>query len=457
MRRIILGFYTLTASIWFCDQHAVAQNSQPGTGIKNPSSPTFNPYSAVSPNPNRINTWNNPLPLSPTGIQKNQQEQFQKTNQELLRQQRQSTHIKEELHQKELEYREREYLRKTQLYKDAYAQLIEMNNDSFSITKAVYVVENAFYENKFDFSTFLKSVQAKAAICRQIIQSEKLNSNDNLAKNYAIQKLFAGGAKLYDNRTKTFQPVKPFLYDFEDYRGEKDWTKMFVTKLLLTGKGQCHSMPELYMIVAEQLEAQAWLSTAPEHSYIKFPGNNGNVYNFETTQGKNVSDQAIVMSGYVTPAAIKSKVYMDTLSRQQLLAQMLIDLVQGYREKLKGYDEFTEHVVNQILIIDPNNIMALMMKADIIWFQFEYEVNKVGRPPVEKLPLYPKAYQLFQQLKELHDRVDNSGHQAMPPEAYEQWLQSLKQKKYEQENKELQDQIKRTLKLPKPTLINKKD
>lgn len=89
-----------------------------------------------------------------------------------------------------------------------------MNNDSFSVTQGIFLIENAFFENELSYEKFLKAIQKKVNLCREIIRSEKLNPNDNLAKNYAMQRLFSGGARIYHKPTKTWQPVKPFQIVF---------------------------------------------------------------------------------------------------------------------------------------------------------------------------------------------------------------------------------------------------
>jgi hypothetical protein len=78
---------------------------------------------------------------------------------------------------------------------------------------------------------------------KEILKQEKLSTNDNLAKNYAIRQLYSHKTQAADKRTHSIKTINPYQYDFEDFRGDKDWTKMFVTKLLLTGKAnaiQCH-------------------------------------------------------------------------------------------------------------------------------------------------------------------------------------------------------------------------
>ena len=103
----------------------------------------------------------------------------------------------------------------------------QLNPDSFSITRAVYLSESAFYSQSVlpPYEQFEKVVRTRAEIVRQILKKEGLSEKDNLSVNYAIQKLFRQDNDFYDSATgKTF-PIKKISYDFDDYMGEKDWTK----------------------------------------------------------------------------------------------------------------------------------------------------------------------------------------------------------------------------------------
>jgi hypothetical protein len=60
---------------------------------------------------------------------------------------------------------------------------------------------------------------------KEIIRQEKLSPNDNLAKNYAIQQLYPRKTQVADKRTHSIKTINPYRYDFEDFRGDKDWTK----------------------------------------------------------------------------------------------------------------------------------------------------------------------------------------------------------------------------------------
>jgi hypothetical protein len=175
-------------------------------------------------------------------------------------------------------YREQmEWLAKTQSYRQAYNFLSQLNPDSFSITKAVFAIENAYMDNKLSYDELNKALKERTDLVKQILKREGLNSKNNLAANYGIQKLFSQQNMFYRAKYHKSVLVPSIKYDFDDFMGEKDYTKMFVYKLLATGKGQCHSMPLLYLMIAEQLNAKAYLSLAPEHSFVKFQDNNGSL------------------------------------------------------------------------------------------------------------------------------------------------------------------------------------
>src|SRR6185437_481157 len=142
-------------------------------------------------------------------------------------------------------------------------------------------------------------------------------------------------------------------------RGEKDYTKMFASKLLATGSGQCHSLPLVYLMLAEQLGAKAWLSLAPEHSFVEFMDAHGRLLDYETTNGNIVSGSWMAGSGYINAKALRNKTYLDTLSQRRLYARCLADLLLGYLQKYE-FDDFASEIRNRILQIDPSNITALI-------------------------------------------------------------------------------------------------
>src|SRR5690606_18426887 len=107
----------------------------------------------------------------------------------------------------------------------------QMNPDSFSLIRAVYIVENAFMEGKYSFADFQSRMKLEANIIKQQLRNEKLSTTDNISLNYGIQKRFRLGGNYYDAKKKQTLAIKPFKYDFEDFQGEKSYSQMFVTKM----------------------------------------------------------------------------------------------------------------------------------------------------------------------------------------------------------------------------------
>ncbi len=318
----------------------------------------------------------------------------------------------------------------------ALSQLDKINSsEKVNLQDAVYVVENAFFENKLSYEKFSGTIQEIANLCNVKIQDEKGNLNDNLTKNLMLFRFMSDTLEFYDTQSEKKLYTYPMKYDFEDYMGKKDWTKMFVTKLLLSYKGQCHSMPLLYMVLAQEIGTEAYLSYSPSHSFVKVRDRNNRWYNLELTNGVIISDAAILESGFVKAEAIKNKIYLDTLGNDKVMAQCYVDLAQGYKSKY-GYDEFVITCIEKSLKYFPNNIFALQMKADYLTLQSAYVAKQYGENRFSELRQDSVAVNLFKKRNAMYKMIDEIGYEPMPPEKYEAWLRSLNQEKVKTEHKQ---------------------
>lgn len=237
----------------------------------------------------------------------------------------------------------------------------------------------------------------------------------------------------------------PIKYDFEDYWGIQNWSKMFVTKLLKTNTGQCHSMPLLYLILAEQIDAVAYLSHSPNHSYIKFQDEKGKWYNLELTNGMFTVSSFILNNGFIRSEAIQNNIYMQNMTKKELLSQFFTDLAAGYIHKF-GYDEFVEKVTNKALELNPTSITANMTKANFQTETLNYVSWQLKLKNKDEIQKYPKAVELLNQRNELYDKIDDLGFQQMPAEAYEKWLGSLQTTKNKQDDEKEKEQLERLTK-----------
>lgn len=413
--------------------------------IQTPKTPTIQNFQQVqqpwTPNPNNnlIPDYNPTFNTIPTSNNQYQQDQQEQNNR-----QRQLDEIFYEISNPEKNSLNIIYdlppcssISDASAYQTAFSELSKMASGerSFNIKQANFVVENAYYENKGKYDSFDKVIKQIAQFLNWKMDELNYNKNSNLAKNLILYHFFADTLEIKSKNLRHY----PFKYDFEDYMGQKDWSKMFVEKVLASNSGQCHSLPLLYLILADEIGAKAQLAYSPSHSYIKFQDDNGKWHNVELTNGMLTTDAFVLQSGYIKAEALQNKIYMQPLTDKQVLSHCMFDLAKGYAVKY-CYDSFVEQVIDKALELDPNNINANMVKSDYLTLRFEYIEKQLGinsQNYKQILSQYPKAREIFIARNKQYEKIDNLGHENMPSAAYEKWLNSLTEAKQKQESQQL--------------------
>ena len=223
----------------------------------------------------------------------------------------------------------------------------------------------------------------------------------------------------------------PMQYDFENFNAKEDMFNQFVTKLLITQKGQCHSLPLLYLILSEAAGGEAYLAYSPHHSYIKIKDKAGEWHNIELTTNQFTTDAFVIGSGYVSSEAIKNRIYLEPQTKLQNIANCLNDLLLGYCIKY-GYDEFINCYADTVLKYDPKNFQVLMIKSNYQTVRTDYVV---GQTHYYRLPetlvrqRYPRIIEMIEETKSLYRIIDELGYSEMPEEAYKSWLESMNREK----------------------------
>ena len=268
-------------------------------------------------------------------------------------------------------------------YEAAFSRLessFEQHNLSFK--EAVFLVETT-YDKTLSPTKIQKEIDFLVDVANMRIKSDSL-----IYKGKDIQKIktFASVFKVMTDTTEVILPnnkgrykILPFVYDFDDIFGEKDWKNMFVTKLLSTGKGNCHSMPYLYKIMCDELGVPCWLALAPNHIYVKHRSEKAGMYNTELTSASFPIDAWVMASGYVTLESIQKGIYMDALDDKKCTALCILDLAKGYENKYSDNDgTFILKCCDLTLEHFPNCINALLLKAETKKKQFERQMKLRG-------------------------------------------------------------------------------
>lgn len=322
-----------------------------------------------------------------------------------------------------------------------------------SFKRAVFITENAYLENQLDYRHFQSQVSFLAYLAQRVKQSTKLSypgpDKDKVStiwSAFAVMKDSITFVLYKDTDSTTGFRTQPFTYDFEDFFGEKDWTKMFVSKLLDTHTGNCHSLPFLYKILVEEMGEQAWLAMAPNHTYIKQKSEQTGWFNTELTSGQFPLDAWIMASGYIKLEAVQNRIYMDTLSKEQSIAVTLTDLAQGFQKKFGELHDpaFVLQCLDAALRYYPHYAHARLVRAEVLKALYEQEMAIAGVQYPADLWFNENHRGSFAQLQAEYLELYRLGYRQMPKEMYLNWLLDIQQ---EQTNKAVE---KHTFTPPQP-------
>ncbi|SFF11439.1 hypothetical protein SAMN05518672_1182 [Chitinophaga sp. CF118] len=303
-------------------------------------------------------------------------------------------------------------------------KLIE-NNAPQGFKKAVFIAENVYADLQLDYFKFDNNIYHLSLLCQKWeaanpIKNYNYPDSNNLKINYAIYNVMKDTIRMMVGDIPEIINY-PYTYNFNDFFGHQDWSNMFVSKLLVTHKGNCHSLPYLYKILADELDASCWLALAPNHIYIKNRCKKSGWYNTELTSGGFPIDAWIMGSGYIPLEAVQNGIYMDTLSNQQAIALCMLDLAKGYEHEIRNYEDgFILRCCDLSLQYFPLNIQAMLLKAETL--KRIYTRQKEDKQN--------KAPETYAQMEGIYVRLTELGYREMPEKMYLDWLQSVNKEKY---------------------------
>jgi regulator of sirC expression with transglutaminase-like and TPR domain len=189
---------------------------------------------------------------------------------------------------------------------------------------------------------------------------------------------------------------RPFQYDMTDPKGQKLSNKLLAT-YLDTRRGNCVTMPILFLILADRMHLPVALSKAPLHFFIKYTDDaTGQTLNLETTSGGHPArDSWIRQQMPMTDQAIANGLYLRALTRRETLTAMAAVVVEADLERQRfgeGID-----IADIILERDPTDVYMLAKRGSAFAGQIETEfVQKYSRPMDIPLALRPR-YQMLQE------------------------------------------------------------
>lgn len=329
-------------------------------------------------------------------------------------------------------------------YQSTYDLINNMLVDKIpsSFKDAVFATENAYCDGQLDIDNLKQEIEVLVKLSN-IISNTELITYENKDKETIIQH-----ASLFRVMTDSiYFPLDtshmfvhlPYEYDFDDALGRQDWSKMFVSKLLETGKGNCHSLPYLYKILSDELDIPCYLSFAPNHIYIKLFAESTGWYNTELTSATFPIDAWIIASGYVNIDAIRNGLYMDTLSTKQTVAHCLVDLAHSYQHKYgKADPAFVIQCCNTTLKYHPSNVNAMLTKAEAQKHYIHSLMKSQNTDNPKELFSDESIKEMYTDMEDTYVHLYKMGYRRMPEEMYLQWMNLLQNEPTKYINSEIE-------------------
>ena len=236
--------------------------------------------------------------------------------------------------------------------------------------KAIFLMENAWYENQIDKESFDMAIDSKISTIKQLI---KANYDDKVFKK-DINSLYRrpNAEELYNKALTnwaiyTYITTKPYTYSFADPMATEDWRNSQVVNLNNIGQGNCFALASLFKILSDRLHSDATLCTAPSHIYISHEDEKGISYNIELGSRKFPGTGTLATLTHSTMEYIRSDISLRRLTEKQSVALCLVYLAKGYEHKFGIYsDEFIMNCASTTLKYDSLNLNAMLLKAELL-------------------------------------------------------------------------------------------
>lgn len=154
---------------------------------------------------------------------------------------------------------------------------------------------------------------------------------------------------------------RPYQYDLSDPLGTRISNKL-LAQYISSRKGNCVTMPVLFVLLGELLGLEVAAATAPKHVLAKWKNEAGEWINLETTSGANPARDAWIREQMpMTDEAIANRVYLQPLTKNETVALMATTLAEHYFSRAE-YDRAIA-IADLVLEQYPRNAETMVLKA----------------------------------------------------------------------------------------------
>lgn len=333
------------------------------------------------------------------------------------------------------DYSSPEFKTKTKPLNDALQALKDMlsGKQKLSVADAYFTIENAYGSNYLSYKEYKETISKSVSFIKTWMQQNGYSLANREQVNLAIQK-FMSQKLITTMSTGTLETgIKmqkvthaPYFYDYNDFEAEKDHRNSFVTKCIATGSGQCASMPIVYLSLAQALGMRAYLTLAPQHSFVKYLDNKGIVQNYEPTTNWKINDNWYVDNMFVNEDAKRSGIFLDTINYRQMVAMCVLQLADFYMRKFGAGDgTFVEDCLKTADVYFPkkNSLDWYVVKSEFLKVQLFPILQANNIKDLKDVGKVPQALQLFKQVQAVEQQLRLLGYDDQPKGLYESLME----------------------------------
>lgn len=251
-------------------------------------------------------------------------------------------------------------------------------NDSLNYEKAVFITENAYYDNSIKFENFKLLLDFHTYMIRALSERARKDHREKYKTlrlyEQKMFKLNTDNWAIFEYMTDTtivfhdkFVYCKmPYNYTRQDPYGSGKWENTQMVNLLGNEEGNCYALAVLFKIFSDRLKSDARLMVTPHHIYIQNRNAKGDFKNVELATKTFPGDGSIQVLTYTTKTSIMNGMAQRPLNDKEAVALNLIYLAKGFEHKFKdNTNDFLIKCADLVFKHDTLSMNALLLKAEV--------------------------------------------------------------------------------------------
>ena len=316
-------------------------------------------------------------------------------------------------------------------YYKAYDELKNMleGKETLNYEKAVFITENAYHNNYFNYKDFKRLIDFHASIINAYAKDVRTSYKEKYkglrsfeqqffksnTDNWAIFKYITDTAFVIVDEDTYSKP--PYNYTYQDPYGSDKWENTQVLYLLLSNEkqGNCYALASLFKIFSDRLKSDARLTIAPHHIYIQNRNARGDFYNVELASKSFPGDGMIQTLTYTTTTSIMNGMAQRMLSDKEAVVLNLIYLAKSYQHKYNdNISDFMLQCAELAFKYDTLSLNALLLKDEIIENRLLASMKENKITKLSKVRTNPKTKELLKSHEEQLSNLYALGYREIP-------------------------------------------